>query len=422
MHATRLCFCLAASLFIALLTTAPSHAETWTDTTGKFSVEAEYVGVEGRNVVLRKADGKTLSVPIARLSADSRAQAKRLYDLSKSGTAAATMPGTRIAPEPVAATAPAPAKALNFTPPQPPPIPPLPEFPDDPSLQGTVDFVKAQVLAGHPEVLWHAMPKTMRATLDDDQFRNQLNPFVQQQAAASKQMEAVVMKAIEVLVTKKEFVLNSPLMGQVPPPLVPTVQQAYDPAVGLIYEVSMMSFSNVSLAERSISDMVAYHGPRIGAHAQALIKLAPPGSVDGILNQVVVEQTSESSGTITVPDNQGGTEATDMVKYEGRWLPKDVAESWEANKTGLIDKIVESLNQAEAQREATGQQPAAMIGMFAMMANSALDPMLAATTQAEFDQAIMRIMAMIPNAGGNVGPGGNFGPLGAGAGLNLDLQ
>ncbi len=207
------------------------------------------------------------------------------------------------------------------------------------------------------------------------------------------------MKALEVLVTKKDFMLNSPLMGQVPPPLVPTVQAGYDPAVGLIYELSSLSFDNTNLAEKSISEMLDHHGPRIGAHLQSLAKLAPPGSVDMFLGQVVVNETSDSTGTITIPNKEGGSESTEMVKYAGRWLPKDFAEKWETNKDGFIDNIIAEMNQAKQQREAAGQQPAAMIGMFAMMANSALDPMLAATTQAEFDQAILGIMAALPEHG-----------------------
>ncbi len=178
----------------------------------------------------------------------------------------------------------------------------------------------------------------------------------------------------------------------------------------------MLSFDNVSLADRSISDMLDDHGPRIGAHLQALVKLAPPGTVDGFLGQVVVDETGDSTGTITVPNNEGGTETTEMVKSTGRWVPKDFAEQWESNKDGLVDEMVDSLNQAQQQSEAAGQQPEAMVGMITMVANSALDPMLAATTQAEFDQAIMGIMAMLPNMSGNVGPGG------AEVELNLELE
>ena len=52
-------------------------------------------------------------------------------------------------------------------------------------------------------------------------------------------MVGVVLKAVEVLVTKKQFVMNSPIMAQVPPPAMPMIQQGYDPAVGAIFELAM---------------------------------------------------------------------------------------------------------------------------------------------------------------------------------------
>ena len=41
---------------------------TWSDKSGKFSIEAKFVKIDGKNVVLEKADDKTISVPISRLS------------------------------------------------------------------------------------------------------------------------------------------------------------------------------------------------------------------------------------------------------------------------------------------------------------------------------------------------------------------
>ena len=39
-------------------------AETWSDNTGKFKVEAQFVAIQGDKVVLKKADGSTLQVPL----------------------------------------------------------------------------------------------------------------------------------------------------------------------------------------------------------------------------------------------------------------------------------------------------------------------------------------------------------------------
>ena len=55
-------------LLAVILCGSPVSAREWSDRSGQFSVEAELVRIEGDNVVLRKSDGTTVSVPIAQLS------------------------------------------------------------------------------------------------------------------------------------------------------------------------------------------------------------------------------------------------------------------------------------------------------------------------------------------------------------------
>src|SRR6056297_3500703 len=100
-------FCLTPSLF----------AETWTDKSGTFSVEAEYVGVSGSNVLLKKSDGTTISVPIAKLSDESRDQAKKLFEMSQATTPTNSKP-TASTPTNKSTYKPL-ARQLNFTPPHP---------------------------------------------------------------------------------------------------------------------------------------------------------------------------------------------------------------------------------------------------------------------------------------------------------------
>jgi len=56
----------------------PVVAEAWSDRTGKFQVEAEFVDIDGTSVILRKANGSVLTVPLTRLSAESRAVTEKL--------------------------------------------------------------------------------------------------------------------------------------------------------------------------------------------------------------------------------------------------------------------------------------------------------------------------------------------------------
>jgi hypothetical protein len=53
------------------------RSETWSDASGR-SMEATFVAVEGENLKLKKADGKTFSLPLSKFSAASQARAKEL--------------------------------------------------------------------------------------------------------------------------------------------------------------------------------------------------------------------------------------------------------------------------------------------------------------------------------------------------------
>lgn len=58
-------------------------AETWSDDSGKFEIEADFVGVTDQHVLLRKTSGVTIKVPINRLSVASLTLARKLHEVNK---------------------------------------------------------------------------------------------------------------------------------------------------------------------------------------------------------------------------------------------------------------------------------------------------------------------------------------------------
>lgn len=56
---------------------------TWSDTTGKFKVEARIARLQGDAVVLRRADGKEITVPVAKLSPDDQQIVRNLLGPSR---------------------------------------------------------------------------------------------------------------------------------------------------------------------------------------------------------------------------------------------------------------------------------------------------------------------------------------------------
>ncbi|MDC0288827.1 SHD1 domain-containing protein [Rubripirellula sp.] len=405
------------TLCVAAFTLAGSaRAETWTDNTGKFQIEADFSGVNGKNLVLKKADGSTIEVPINRLSAASHARAKELYAASKGGgTAAPTAPAAAmpVAPAIPAVPAASPNANPNFKVPVAPAVAPLPAFPENATLQATVDFCRDQLMAGHPEVFWQALPEDMRQMMDSQEFRSTLAESLKSQKQTMTQVEGLFQKLAQVLVTQKKYVMNTPMLMQaVPPGMMPMVQQGYDPAVGTVYELGMLIFDLPSIDTQTMSEMMDSHGPKLGGHLKGIVAMLPPGMAQQAMAGIAIQQTDDNHGTLTMP----GEEATEMVRYMDRWMPKDMFDEWQAKKGSMLSEMKTEL--AAAQQGEQVAQANMMAGMMITMVGGILDPMLAAKSQAEFDQALMQIMQLAPmlGLGGGGGPAGGFpgGPGGPG--------
>ena len=404
---------LAALLAVTLCVPQCVFAETWTDISGKFQIEAKFIAVKGQSIVLRKEDGGTVEVPINRLSAESHALAKKLHEASKSlGTPAVSpAPATpSVAPIPAMPIT-SPNANLNFKAPVAPPVAPLPAFPESATLQATFDFCRDQLMAGHPEVFWYAIPDDMRQMLDSQELRSTLTDSMKSQKQMTTQIQGLFEKLAEVLVTKKQYVLNTPMLAQaVPPEMMPMVQAGYDPVVGTVYELFMLLFDFNNLDTKTMTQMMDSHGPKLGGHLKGIVAMLPPGILQQGLAQVMIQQSDENNGTVTTPGPEG-PETIEMVRYMNRWIPKDMAEEWTANKDNLLAEMKSSL--AEAQQGEEVAQASMAAGMMITMVGGILNPMLAANSQAEFDAALMQLMALAPMLGGGdggfpAGPDGGF--------------
>lgn len=402
------------TLCVAVFTlTGSTNAETWTDNTGKFQIEAEFSGVNGKNVVLKKADGTTIEVPINRLSAASHARAKELYTASKGGGSANPTSPPAGMPKPPEASA---NGNPNFKVPVAPAIAPLPAFPENATLQATFDFCRDQMMAGHPEVFWQALPEDMRQMMDSQVFRSTLAESLKSQQQTMKQVEGLFQKLAQVLVTQKQYVMNTPMLAQaVPPGMMPMVQQGYDPVVGTVYELGMLIFDLPSIDTQTMSEMMDSHGPKLGGHLKGIVAMLPPGMAQQALAGITIQQTDNDNGTLTMP-GEAGPEVTQMVRYMGRWIPKDMADEWQRNKDSMLAEMKTEL--AAAQQGEQAAQANMMAGMMITVVGGILDPMLAAKSQAEFDQALMQVMQLAPmlGLGGGGGPAGGF-PGGPGGGF-----
>jgi hypothetical protein len=234
-----------------------------------------------------------------------------------------------------------------------------------------------------------------------------------EQSAINDQFVAIAMKVVQVLVTKKDFVMNSQPMLMAPPEFRPLIQQGYDPAVGTLYELFSLSGATDQLQTVTMSELLDERGPRLGGHLQALLKLVPPQVIDQYVSQIRAEQIDATRGTITMPSQQGGTETINMLRYEGRWLPESFVNKWQADKDKFPGVLLDTMKDSQAQNAEALQQTEAMVGMVGGMVNGIIDPMLNASNQQQFDQALMQVvsmMQMFTGAGAGGAPGGAIPP------------
>ena len=190
------------------------------------------------------------------------------------------------------------------------------------------------------------------------------------------------MKLVHTLTTKKQFVLNTPMMAQISPSAMPLIRRGYDPAVGALFETVMtIAQASEEIERMTVTEIIDQRGPRIGGHLKSLLELAPPGLIDTMLNQITIEQTSDTTGFVITPNRIGGKDRSPWVKVGGRWVSKGFADGWAKSKDNLKDVLYGSKQDREA---------AQMTPQIAAMAYAVLDPMLAANSQEEFDKAVVQ--------------------------------
>jgi hypothetical protein len=347
---------------------APAAAEVWKDASGQFQVEAEFLGIRGADVYLKKPSGMTIKVPLARLSEESQQLARQL--------AMPKAPAT-----PAAADAPdAAARALL-----------------------------ASLEAGNLRALWDALPSGYQRDVNDliHTFAANMDADVWKAGAG------VVLKAVRVLKEKKEFILAQPALAQSPVNAA-TMTENWDPLVGVLDTIATSDIADLEkLKTIEVGAFLDGTGKKVAEQLTALAKAAddkklsltdfPGVPVDamplaGIAKAKFSTVKMEGDTATLRVDNEGKTEDHEVVRVDGKWLPKQMVDQWsaqvQAGKTALTTQMPESLKKNKLQMILPMQ-----------MVSGVLDQLLAAKTQPEFDQVIQQVMQTFAPQPAGGGPG-----------------
>lgn len=376
----------ALALTVATLWTAwavPAAAEVWKDATGKFQVEAEFLGIRGQDVYLKKTNGTTIKVPLERLSAESQQLARKL--------AAPAAPAVPAAPG--AADTPVTA--------------PMPGVADTPDAAARA--LAANLEAGNFRAVWDALPSRYQSDVNDLVHTFAAN----MDADVWKAGTSLVLKAVRVLKEKKEFILKQPALAQ--SPVDPKIAaENWDGLVGVLETITASELADLGkLKTLEVGTFLDGTGKKVADQLAALAKAAdekkmsltdfPGVPVDAMPLAGLAKakfstvKTDGDTATLRV-ENEGKTEDQEVVRVDGKWLPKKMVDEWDGNmraaKSALTKDMPERLQKSKMQ-----------IVMPMQMIQAVLDQLLAAKTQAEFDQVIQQVMQTFQPQGPGAAPG-----------------
>ncbi len=275
----------------------------------------------------------------------------------------------------------------------------IPATPD-----GTIKAIGAALGEGKFEVVWQAMPASYQADI-----KKLMTEF-------SKKMDAELWdsgtktagKVAKLLTEKAEFIVATPAIAkQLEAKSVKAEDaKAYITGVGSVLGDVQTNVATLPQLEKlDVEKLFANLGPKIKEmnEVSARMGILPPGNnmtewykVDA---KLVSSESDTASVEITKPD--GKKENVDLVKVEGKWVPKAMADDWSKN----MSEAMKGLEAMQIRPEEKQQ-----VMMITGMAGGFLDTFINAKTQAEFDAAVNGVLpllgGMLPQPGGGAPPPG----------------
>lgn len=253
--------------------------------------------------------------------------------------------------------------------------------PDTPD--GAIRNMQQSVLDNRPEQIFKAMPASYRADID---------ALV---ADAAKRMDtelwnestALLKQAVGILKSKRELLLASPMMASVPNKA--DVEKNWDTGVSLLQALVNSEFISIErLRQGKVEGLLTDDGAAIMAKITGLMEnsesSAEAGKALAKLKAMRVSLVSQDgdSAVVKIEAPEETPENIDMVKVEGVWIPKDMADGFNEG----IAEARKNLEQIDFTSE-EGKQKKAMI----LMQMGAIKPMLTQLEAAKTQEDVLAV-------------------------------
>ena len=277
------------------------------------------------------------------------------------------------------------------------------KFPPGLSPKETLAYLQQQATRGNLQVVWDWVPDDFRDYISSQQHRDALK--VLDQVSAKGLGQAHFLKELVVVLRKHPtFVQNNPVVRMLleDQPTVDALASVYEPGTNLLHEFTQLVGSIDDEVRGDEFDAVFRRRlDRLGKHVALLLAKAPPDQLQAFWDRIVVTEEA-GGGTLTLVYPTGQRKTYPLVRINGRWIPRPLAESLLAIPAAQQAKVkeIQSLSQAalEGRIQGAGMARGFKDANYISLAEK-FQQAAAAKTQEEFDAAIQQALVALQVGG-----------------------
>jgi hypothetical protein len=404
---------LGTSVFTSPFTFAQDKTDSfkWTDISGSRTIDAKFVRLEGDSVVLEKADGSEVTVPLNKLNLKSQAQAKRLANpkafekpASSSGTMKPSAAGEKPADsQPSSASSSDAAKDTSTN---------RVKLPQGITAAETLKTIIEELKKENYGILIDTMSPEQIQVIKDltSTAATKLNK------SSFDSIKSLLKRSAKVMGGKKEFVMNYP---KLPSEVKPRLSAHYDTVVELLNDMVASPIADYKVWTDGDTDkflpVVMRLGDVYGAKFIATEKKLDPSTAANMNSFIAlwgapISREAVMTGKVRIINENGdqaqleytglsgATESINLERVQGRW---------QAVETEITRNALQMQQQQLAQVQAV--DPAQISGQLTLglaVVGGLIGQLDRANSQEEFNQQMDQLMQaagqMVPGAGPGV--------------------
>lgn len=364
----------------------------WVDRSGDYRVQARFVKLDGNAVVMKTVDGLDLRIPFDQLSTESVEQAKAIAVAKNSGKSMFTPKGS------TSDSKPTPGASSNSS------------GSSSSSSEISLDNLDAKTFVANVvrelerqniTVLWDAMPAGKQKDVEKiiSAFAKRIDP------KSFDMLRKTRNTVLEIARKQQQFVIESSVL-QFPPEAKQNLSVAYPYLVDLIDAlIAKELFDSQRLQSGDMRNFIDNWKKGINSSVEKLATTVPEGdsgraALLGSKIEYTLESTSSDAASVKLqpPTGTAGVAqevVLDLVRFEGRWIPKQMVEGWESGVTQTLAAI-NTIN---------GEQVHQQIAGTLFLLNGPLQSLKNAKDQAEFDKTLSEIAQALQGMAGSAAGG-----------------